>query len=64
MLIWTGNSPIGWMTLGKTTFTLRLVGGKTRIEILSLPGSARWTVRVRETVMVSDMAQTALPSRT
>ena len=64
MLIWMGNWPIGWMALGIMTLTFKFVGGKTRMEVLSLTGSARWTVRVRETVMVSDMAQTAWLSRT
>ena len=35
-----------------------------RIEVLSMPGRARWTVRVRETVMMSDVAESARPSRT
>ena len=55
---------MGWMALGRLTLTFRFVGGKTRMEILSLLGRARWTVRVRETVMLSDMAHTARASNT
>ena len=46
------------------TLTFRFVGGKMRTEVLSLPGRARWTVKVRETVMVSDMVQSARASKT
>lgn len=47
-----------------TTLTFKFVGGKIRTDVLSLLGRARWTVKVRETVMVSDMAHSARPSST
>ena len=64
MRIWTGNSPMGWMIGGSTTVAASCVGGKMRIEVLSLPGwRARWILSGRVKVITSEQEVTARAER-